>query len=174
MAFIRVKKIKKWEYAYLVENKWKGSGARQKVKGYLGRVHRLENEKNIQINANIDVKDYRQAISDIVRFELLKKGFSENKGVMEKEGIRIDLENNTFTQKSKNVVLRMNEGFLCPTTYAALANMRAQGNEEEFGLKLAQAIVDAGLNIPEQVFVRIFDKKFKAEMPAVEDKKSFI
>jgi hypothetical protein len=68
----------------------------------------------------------------------------------------------------------MNEGFLCPTTFAALMDFKARGNEEEVGLNLAQAIVDAGLNIPEQVFVRIFEKKFKTEMPAVEDKRKFI
>ena len=46
MGFIRVKKISGKEYAYLVENKWykrgfkgKGSGSRQKVSRYLGRVY---------------------------------------------------------------------------------------------------------------------------------------
>ena len=45
MAFLRIKKVKGNEYAYLVENKWK-SGSRQKVKGYIGRVHRFDKKED--------------------------------------------------------------------------------------------------------------------------------
>ncbi len=42
--FIRVKKVKQYHYAYLVENKWRKakSSCREKVRQYLGRVHNLE------------------------------------------------------------------------------------------------------------------------------------
>lgn len=174
MAFIRVKKIKQWEYAYLVENKWKGEGARQKVKGYLGRVHRLENEKGISVQKEISIKDFRQAIEDITHLELLKKGFSEKGGTLEKGGLMADIKNSRFLQGEKSIVLKMNEGFLCASTLAALKDFRAYGTEEEVGLRLAQAIVDAGLNIPEQAFVKIFETKFRAGVPKVEDRQKFI
>ena len=74
MVYIRIKKIKKkgreYRYAYLVENRWKkrvrkGSkkGARQKVKGYLGKVHdfsRVDDKDFISHFSVDDVKEQRK------------------------------------------------------------------------------------------------------------------
>jgi len=42
MVFIRTKRIKKAQYAYLVENVWTSKGSRQKIKSYLGRIIELK------------------------------------------------------------------------------------------------------------------------------------
>ena len=91
MSFIRKKKIKNREYAYIVENRWrkrvgKGSkkGARQQVKGYLGRVFKLEPKKEIDffshfcsdgVEEYVKANDKKVIILDLVKFELLRHGF---------------------------------------------------------------------------------------------------
>jgi len=173
MAFVRIKKIKEWHYGYLVENKWKAGGARQRVKAYLGRVYPLENVKNIEVEVEI-AKDYKQAIRDLVKFELLKKGFTEKDKTLVKDKLTVDLENNTCTAQDKNIVLKMNDGHLCTTTFGELLDFRAYGNEEEGAVRLAEKLVQAGLSIPEEAFVALFIEKFKPELPTIEEKKSFI
>ena len=63
MAFIRTKKIKGYEYAYIVENTWKKRGCKvkQKTKKYLGRVYRHDkiNTKDFFEFYNIEnIKEY--------------------------------------------------------------------------------------------------------------------
>ena len=51
MVFVRIKRISGKEYGYLVANSWTGSGPRQKVSGYLGRVIRPEKAKSEDLKA---------------------------------------------------------------------------------------------------------------------------
>ncbi len=64
MAFVRIKRISGKEYAYLVTNSWTGSGPRQKVAKYLGRVIRPQKAKSEPLGAFLgltnekDLKDW--------------------------------------------------------------------------------------------------------------------
>jgi len=174
MAFIRTKKVKEWRYAYLVENKWRGKRARQKVKSYLGRVYTLDKPEQIDVELEINEKDYKQAVKDLVKFELMKKGFTGEGSVLTKGELSADLDHNRFHAKGKNIVLKMNDGHLCSHTFAALFDFRAYGEEEEGAVRLAEALVQAGLSIPEKVFISLYINKFKPELPTIGDTKSFI
>ncbi len=80
---------------------------------------------------------------------------------MQKQGCYFDLkENRVRTQKSKKISIAMNEGFL--TNYAIKKILRFEAfDEEEDGYLLAKLFVEAGLNIPKEVFVGFFKKVMK-------------
>ncbi|MBS3097979.1 hypothetical protein J4209_04255 [Candidatus Woesearchaeota archaeon] len=179
LVFIRKKKIQNKEYAYIVENRWKkrvskGSkkGARQKVKGYLGRVHRPEARQDVNFFSHFsiaNVEDYIAnnekitIIKDLVRFELIRHGFEEAGKLLSNEDIFFDLDSNEFfakDNKAKKIVLELNEGFMCKETIENLLNLKVRGGEDA-GYKLANAFVEAGIAVPKEVFVGFFSKVFK-------------
>ena len=185
MAFIRVKDIgkkggKKYRYAYIVENRWrkrvgKGSknGARQKVKGYLGRVFKLEPKKEIDFFSHFSIdnaggyikeNDKKTIILDLVRFELIRHSFEEAGKLLSNGSILVDLDSigfyNAEGNDSKKIVLELNGGFMCKETIENLVNLKIRENEDS-GFKLANAFVGAGLKVPKEVFVGFFGKLYK-------------
>ncbi|MCK5283354.1 MAG: hypothetical protein KAK00_08160 [Nanoarchaeota archaeon] len=188
MSFIRIKKIgnkngKKYEYGYVVENKWrkrlkKGKGgSRQKVSKYLGKVLRLENidekikdcgdDGFFEFIGNKDIEEYlknkkRRIVNDLIRYELSLRGFDENKGIIERGGIRYELKQERFVNsdgEDEKVLIEMNEGFLCRYTIRKLINFKARDEDErENGVKLAKAFLGAGLRVPKEIFVGYFEK----------------
>ena len=78
--FIRVKKIKNQNYAYLVNSKYTEKGVRQKIVKYLGKVIELKkNEKK-------EIKKYshltpKQLIHELILLELKNHGFKKNKDI---------------------------------------------------------------------------------------------
>lgn len=185
MVFIRTKRIKKksgnvYTYAYLVENKWKKRAkgkkkSRQKVKAYLGRVHKLEKETELDflellsindVEKYVDSKDKKDIIIDLVKYELLKHGFDEVGSLVSNGDIFFDLDKIEFSvleddKHKKGIVLELNEGFLCKETLRSLTNFYAEGTEEEIGYKYAKAFVESGIAVPKEVFVGLFGKLFK-------------
>jgi hypothetical protein len=163
--FIRVKKVKQYRYAYLVENKWRSSksSCRQKVRKYLGRVHKLESNGK-QFDADVSSLDFKNTILKLVEFELLKNGFAKNNEVLERNGIIADIANARFLNAKQNVVFEANEGFLCEHTLCSLLNFKARGYEEAVGYDLAHAVLEAGLAVPNELFVKIFEKVYKKEL----------
>ena len=168
MAFVRIKKVKKWKYAYLVENKWEDSAAKQKVKQYLGRVHSLENIAGKSLENDIDKMNFKESVVELLKFELMKNGFDEEKGVLKKEGLLVNFEKGEFLDGKKPVVFESNEGFICSFTFDNIMNFKKSKTEEETGLRLAEGILEAGISIPHDVFVKVFEKVHKLEMPKVE------
>jgi len=179
MAFIRKKRIQNKEYAYIVENRWrkrvaKGSkrGARQKVKGYLGRVLKVSPKQELDfvshfcsdgVEEYVKANDKKVIILDLVKFELLRHGFEEAGKLLSNGEIFFDLDSNEFSAnegKVKKLVLELNEGFMCKETIESLVNLKIKENEDS-GFKLANAFVEAGLKIPEEVFVGFFGKLYK-------------
>ena len=160
MAFFRVKKIKGKEYAYIVENKWKKGRSRQKVKGYMGRVYRFNLVNNVEFSQfkNIeDVQEYvknndkKKIINDMVEWELFKFGIKEN-----------FLVNDAKVQKgNKNVDFFINDGFMCNYTLKNIIEFKSEGDEQSDGYRLARAFVEAGIKVPQEVFVGVFSKLFK-------------
>ncbi len=184
MAYIRVKKIKnksgrEYRYAYLVENKWKkrvgkGSkkGARQKVKGYLGKVHdfsRVDDKEFISHFSVDDVKEHfdehgmSKVVRDLVRLELMNHGFIETGDFYVNGNLAVYLGEEFFIknlneEKDRKLVLMMNEGFLCKETFGKLINFKASGDPKEVGLSLGNTLLEAGLKVPNEIFVEMFNR----------------
>lgn len=163
--YIRTKKIKGKEYAYLVQSRWKKrnknskNGPRQKVKGYLGRVYRLESKKDIDFFEFLSIKDSdkyliksckKKIVYDLIRWEIYKHEIS-------KDDFLIDIEDKKIMKNEKSVVLGINDGYLCGETIKKLINFK-NGEEEQQGLELAKRFVQAGINIPNELFICYFEK----------------
>lgn len=162
MVFLRIKRIKGKEYAYLVENEWKRKSSRQQVKDYLGRVYRFDLRNDIDFSQFIksgDIKDYiskngkNKVIKDLIEWEFFK--FSINK-----QEFSLDLDNKKFQKGNKNIVIFVNDGFMCSYTLRNLIEFMPEGDEELDGFRFAKAFVDAGVKVPRDVFVELCQKLF--------------
>ena len=160
--FFRIKKIKGKEYAYVVENEWRRKGSRQRVKGYLGRVYRFNFKNNVDFllfikNKNLEEymnnNDNKKIINDLVEWELHNHNIS-------KEEFLIDLNNAKIQKNKKNVALLINDGFMCSLTLKNLLEFKPE-DEQTDGYRLARAFVEAGIKVPQEVFVGIFSKLYK-------------
>lgn len=171
MSFIRIKKIKGYEYAYLVNNKWrKVKGPRQKVKGYLGKVYKFgRSEKEFKADIN---KEVNEIIKNLIIYELSCLGFEHDGQLLKNENIIYNKITNSIyileNKTRKKCVIANNEGFLCNFTLSKLFNLKPEieklNLEEDrlVGLKLAEFFVEAGLKVPENVFVEIYQKLFSS------------
>lgn len=172
MAFIRTKKIKGAEYAYIVENIWKKRGrkVKQKTKKYLGKVYRVDRVNLMDFNEfhNIeDINDYidrattEKILIDLIKLELFNYGFKETKEeIWQREDCFFDLKNKkTYNNKKKPIAVALNDGFLTDYAVKKLLNFSA-GSEEE-GYDLAKMFVEAGIAVPKDIFVGFFSKVFK-------------
>ncbi len=187
MTFIRKKKINGKDYAYLVRNKWTDKGSRQKAR-YLGKIVHIEILDNIDFDAYVNkrhncnmheyVKDHSKAevINELIMYELERRGFKigevkyKQKNLIGKfeEVIDSGLTNGIYWYKSrklmkiksqKEVVLEMNEGFLCRWAIDKLLRAKITGyDEREMGIKLAKVLLEAGLKVDREVFVELFGK----------------
>ena len=183
MSFIRTKIISGKEYAYLVENKWykrgfkgKGKGPRQRVSKYLGRVYCFNKEKdidfynfkkiNIMKNEDFQDTENQRFLCDLEQY--LKENKNNKTGIfrdlvewelfrhsIDKEEFLIDFSNKKVINKKNNkeISLRMNEGFLNSFTLSRLFNLKMGSS-----YYLAKAFVEAGIEVPEEVFVGVFGK----------------
>ncbi|MBD3361637.1 hypothetical protein GF358_02475 [Candidatus Woesearchaeota archaeon] len=156
MGFIRTKTIKGKEYAYLVSNTWTINGSRQNVKGYLGRVIRPTKER--EETTNTADSEFKEAINSLITQELINHGFNEK---LMRDKTKIDLENRKIINGKKNIVLGLNEGFLCTYTLNNIMTLQLKGHEEQAGMQLATALVEAGLKIDKETFVSLFEKIYK-------------
>lgn len=163
MAFFRVKKIKENEYSYLVENEWKKKGSRQKVKEYAGRIYRFELKNSIEFPTHLKIDNLQSYIdknsnekikTDLVEWELFKFG-------VDKQEFNIDLGNKLIRKKNKNVCLLINDGFMCHYTLRNLLDFKPEGDDGNDGYRLARAFVEAGIKVPQEVFVGLFSKLIK-------------
>ena len=166
MAFIRVKKIDGKEYAYLVENRWykrrhkgKNKGPRQKVSRYLGRVYKFNKEKDIDFYSFKKINDLEQYLKnnsnnknnvfrDLIEWELFRHNIN-------KEDFTIDFSNKKIlnNKTNKEVSLRMNDGFLNGFTLNRIFNLNSRDS-----YYLAKAFVEAGIEVPKEVFVGLFGR----------------
>ncbi|MBI4143616.1 hypothetical protein HY487_01885 [Candidatus Woesearchaeota archaeon] len=171
MVFLRIKKIKGNDYGYIVENEWKASkslkgakqGSRQKVKGYLGKVLNVEQKNDVKFEEHfkiaslheyIEGNEARKIIKDIIDWNLHK--FDVDNDVL------IDLEGMKVQKKNRDVVLMMNNGLMCGITLKSLIEFKPE-DEHRDGYRLARAFIEAGIAIPQEVFIGLFGKMHKAE-----------
>ena len=162
MTFIRIKKIKRKEYAYIVESEWKRKSSRQKVKGYLGRVYRFELNNPIDFlqfvkaeNAEkyVNENDANKIIKDLIEWEVFKFGVDRQK-------FSVDLTSKKIQIRNKNTVLLINDGFMCNLTLKKLLELESENNEENGGYRLAKSFVEAGIKVPQEIFVGLFEKLY--------------
>lgn len=164
MGFVRIKKIKNKEYAYLVENVWTSKGSRQKVRKYLGKCFRPERTRELA-PPNISQLNYKQSINALLKWQLLEHGFQQGlPGLMIKGQIVVDLNNHNFFFRERPCVIAMNEGYASTETIHQAIDFRpAKKTQEEIGTELAQTLLEAGLKIPQETFVQVFEKVTKPQ-----------
>jgi len=149
-------------YAYLVENKWykRRKGARQKVKAFLGRVYQpslandvgfFEHFKIQDIDNYVKEKNVNDIKKDLIAWEFFKHNIKEGE-------FFIGFSEKIIRKYNNKAVIKMNEGYLCDYTLRKLINFRFKAEEEHAGMALAKVFVDAGLQIPQELFVRLFEK----------------
>ncbi len=164
--FLRVKKIKGKEYCYLVENVWTKKGARQEVKCYLGRVYSFKQDKNdfFDYHRVKDVSRYlkkrskKEIVTDLVVWELGKLGFKEKgKFLMNKE-VTLDSRRLRITKNGRDVAVKLNEGFLCGFTLKRLLKFKKSDEIEHDSVVLAKYFVEAGIDVPQELFIGFFEK----------------
>jgi hypothetical protein len=161
MSFIRIKKIDGKEYAYLVENKWykrkakdRGRGSRQKVSRYLGRVYSFDKVNDDDFHNFKKINDLEQylgnnknkIIRELVEWELFRHNISNSE-------FFIDFSSKKIMKDKKEVSLKINEGFLNSYTLNRLFNLKS-GNS----YYLAKCFVEAGIEIPKEIFAGIFGR----------------
>ena len=158
LMFVRVKKIQNKQYAYLVANEWTTAGSRQKVKAYLGKVHKPERktERNIALDS---MKEFSHLVLDAIKLELENHGFKHNhNNVLTREGLIVDLHDNKISYKNRKSVIAINEGHLCDHTLSELLHFRAGEKPEETSTRLATKIIEVGLKLQPEAFVQLFEK----------------
>ncbi|MCP3682738.1 MAG: hypothetical protein GY861_08620 [bacterium] len=158
--FVRVKRIKGRDYAYLVQNTWTERGTRQKVGKYLGKVFRPQKGKNegltgflkADLSGYIKENSFESIVEDLVRLELFNH---------ELEGFTVDTKGQKVRDsKGKEIVLELNEGFLCSETLKKLLEYE-KGTDE--GFRLAEILLAAGIKVEKDVFIEIFGKMSNKE-----------
>ena len=165
MAFIRIKKIKGHPYAYLVENRWKGKSSRQKVTGYLGRVVEIP-EHNSAPAPNMS-GDYCSCVQEVITWQLARLGFRQNGALLTKGKLAFSLQDLHFKQRGKegdknsHISIKNHNGFLCHYTLDSFRGFKPWGSDQETGLALAKIVVNAGLDLPKELFVTLFQKAKK-------------
>ena len=172
--FIRTKKIKKqtgvFEYAYVVENRrFRKNKIKQKSKKYLGRVYRFDRVNVMDfyeyytigdVDEYLDRGSVEKILLDVIQLELFNHGFEENKGVWQRGDCFFYKKTKKVINEKKNpIALAFNEGFL--TSYAIKKILHFTAETEEDGYVFAKLFVEAGLAVPQDIFVGAFSKVYK-------------
>lgn len=166
MTFLRTKKINNNVYCYLVQNKHTKKGSRQKVKKYLGRAIKLEQKKELDFFdffGIVDLKSYVQKnnkgiILDLIKLELIRHGFKEKKDFLASKDIFFDIKKFQFLKNNKKIILSLNEGFLSDFTIKRIIDFKKTNNFQKDGHKLAKYFVEAGIVIPQEIFIEFYQK----------------
>ena len=165
MVFFRIKKIKGKEYAYIVENIWKRKGSRQKVKGYIGRVYRFDLNNNADflkfveaqnVDEYIGQSDIKKIINDLIEWEFFKFN-------IDKQQFCIELNDKKVQRNKKDIALLINDGFMCNLTLKNLFEFNIENDEDNDGYRFARAFVEAGIKVPQDIFIGLFSKLYKTQ-----------
>ena len=94
---------------------------------------------------------YRKILKDLIKWEIFRFGINQEEFVF-------DLGKGKIKKDNKDVVLMINNGLMCNHTLKNLLDFKSSGDEESDGYYLARFFVEAGIEIPREVFVGIFSK----------------
>jgi len=166
--FIRRKKVKDSDYAYLVRNKWTKRGVRQKVSKYLGKIYSPEKVNFItyydHINNDeefINKSSAHEIICSLLGWVLTEHGFTAKQNVWSTDDVIVDLNKAKVRIRNTKAVLHVNSDYMCDTTLRRLLRYKSAKDQEVVGLELAKAFISAGVPVPEEVFVDVFQKVYK-------------
>lgn len=175
--YIRVKIIKKGEYAYLVNSEWdkKRGTSKQKFSRYLGRIYSPQKQYNLTLKditkvqdmeSYIKSTDLNQILNDIITVDLLNHNLKRNKNTFSDDNFYVDIASlKVYNQKLVPCVVKINNGYLCDYTLKRLFSIKPSNtNEIQFGKELARAVIEAGVGIEKELFVLVFDKIYKKEV----------
>lgn len=160
MSFFRIKKIKKQEYAYLVRNKWTKSGARQKVGKYMGKVIRLQKTKE-PFDVDISSLSPKMIVDSLIQRELLTHGFQLKDELYILDDLRY--QKTKLIKGDKPIVLFINDGYFCEYSIKKLYSFNYMGDESSTATQLANSFLDAGINVPSDVFISLFKMVYKPD-----------
>jgi hypothetical protein len=148
-----------YHYAYVVENRWRKKGARQKVKHYLGKVYSFPLAFPIEFFAHCKVEEGKEEwLKALTAKQLIQKLVEWELARHKVEGIELDRELGTISKERKPASIEMGEGMLNSYTLKQLLFFVAEGDEEQDGYRLAKAFVEAGIQVPQEVFIAVFSK----------------
>ncbi len=172
--FIRIKKIKGLEYAYLVKSVWKEKSARQKVVKYLGKIHHIQKTETITFQEFCEKEKkssetIKEIIQALMEWTLYQHGFTKDpliqtKWLLNRGKIVGDPEKLELNAGTKGVTLKINEGYMNSFTLKELENMQLNKKTEEqrqAATTLAKAFVAAGIEVPQDVFIEVFQKVYQ-------------
>ena len=71
---------------------------------------------------------------------------------------KIKLNLNRKNVFEKNIAIKNNEGFLCNHTIKKVFNFKPSEDEKETMFGFAKVFVDAGIKVPKETFVKLFEK----------------
>jgi len=94
----------------------------------------------------------------LVRWELERHGFKLSENVYSNNGVGFNPKNFKTNYGKKTVTLEMNEGFLCDFTLRRLLRFKKSGDFQKDATKLAKYFVEAGIEVPQEVFVEYYGK----------------
>ncbi len=156
MAYIRIKKIQKQEYAYLVESVNTEKGPRQKVKQYLGKIYHFPLPEFIPSPKNQNTK--KEFLNALIRDHLKALNFFENEKKIIKENILFSLDKCSIqnSKSQKDAVLALHPGFLSNFTLQRILEFKKTADVGKDGYTLANYFQEAGLLITEKEFVQFY------------------
>ena len=161
--FVRMKRVKGRDYAYLVKNRWTRTGPRQRVVGYIGAVFTIERVAEKPLGKCIDcpLEDFfkgkpREIITNLIVRELLCHGFRKSERNWWVNGeLEVNPTRGFVKRRGRNVAIALNEGFLCKQTVRELRELLVGGAFT--GRELANGILEAGILIEKENFVRLYE-----------------
>lgn len=141
----------------MVQNKHTKKGPRQKVKRYLGRAIRLEPKEETEFELS-EEKNKSQMLKSLIVWELKKHGFKAKDNAYHNKNLSYSPETHQILNKKKEAAIHLNEGFLCSFTVKRILNFKKTNDFQKDAHKLAKYFVEAGINIPQEVFIRVYEK----------------
>lgn len=163
MVFLRTKRINRHHYCYLVENHHTKNGPRQKVKKYLGKAIRLEKTRETPFPSPVPFllpaqTSKTELLRSLIAWELKQHNFREKNYFLTNKDITFNRQTFQLKKQNKDIVLQLNEGFLSEFTLKRLLNFKKTNDLKQDAPQFAKYFVEAGINIPQEVFITCYQK----------------
>lgn len=155
MVFVRCKKIKGKEYAYLVENEWINKKVKQKVKKYLGSIVVIPSrDKPLQ---DLDFSSPSTLLFQLLQRELLSRGARQEGKKFFFEDVCINTNTKTIQKNKKSVVIKISNAYVYNSLLKDLLSFyEPETTSDVPGKKLAALISKAGLSITPAEFIELY------------------
>lgn len=169
--YIRIKKIKGIEYAYLVKSYWskRKKTPKQKTIKYLGRVHKFKRTKDYSIEKYLKIKDIEKyfnktpikiLIKNIIKSELYNHSFKEEKkDILKQNNVVVDFKNRRVynSLNNKSICIEINNNFISTKTLRNVINhiIPPGLTNQQIYKYLANSFLSTGIDIPEERFIII-------------------